>query len=209
MDSLQHWYGIYFEIKRVMNFLSQNRVQYEKRTKFNELQVALFFAFFLYRENTEEYLIGLPTLVNPENGRIHTIRQIIDEQMALDEDSDIIIASKEKPHQVWHRIQIVRFIVKDKPDSQALFDFLKEKKFSIPKDKTLILLIYIEANLHLDCFKLCEYLKEIKVPYGQIFLMGQRKPDDSYIYICCQIYPEVKIFKDLDFSVLMKTNSKE
>ena len=156
------------------------------------------------RNNKEEYLIGFPALYHLVKDRRLTLSEAIERKIVLDEDFDIVMAPKKEAQQMNHRLQIVKFTGAVKGDTENLVNFLIEKKFNIPKDEKLLLLVWLEKGLRLNYLEFGQKLDKANVPYGQIFILGQRKPDDSHIFFCCQVFPEVKIFRDLDFSFLKR-----
>jgi hypothetical protein len=209
MDSLQNWSGLYFNVKQVSRFLTNYRNQYQKHTKYKELEIALCFVLFLSRNQRKEYLIGFPTVHGLQNDEPVTLAKIFERKNVLDEDFDIVIAPEEEARQKNHRLQIVRFTGNVEGNTESLFSFLKEKKFNIPKDEKLLLLVWLEKGFRLNYPAFSQKLNKTNVPYGQIFIMGQIKPDNSYVFFCCQVFPEVKRFRDLDFSFLMKARESK
>lgn len=202
MDSLQKWAGLYFNLKAIAKFLTNYRNRYGKHTKYKELEITLLFVSFLFKDQRKPYLIGFPTLHDlPSDERI-TLAKIFDRKIALDQDFDIVIAPKEKAQQKNHRLQIVRFTGDVEGNTESLFSFLKEKKFNIPKDEKLLLLVRLEKGLRLNYLELGQKFEKANVPYGQIFILGQRKPDDSHVFFCYEVFPDIKRFRDLDFSFL-------
>lgn len=205
MDSKQSWFGIYFKYPAVIKFLSTYGDFYKNNKKYIELQIATQFAHLLSNHNREEYLIGLPTLEEVNKNSPPNLRSIIDYNLAFDEDFDIVLAPIKKPEKEVYRLQVVRFLSDFQNDTEGLFTFLKEKKFKIQKDDKLLLLVHIEKNMRLNYIELNQKFQKTNVPYGQIFIIGQRKPDDSYIFFCCQVHPEARKLKDLDFSFIKKS----
>jgi len=203
MDSLKHWGGLYFTIRQISRFMGQHGHKYESKTKFKELQVAWLFGLLLSRNNREEYLIGFPvTEDRPEDSKV-TLREIMIQKITVDEDFDMVIAPKRKAPQMNHRLQIVRFTGEVEKTTQGLLDFLKKKKFKIPKDQNLILLVWLEKALRLHYAELSQRLAQLDVPYGQIFMVGETKRNESKNFFCRQVFPETKIMY-LDLSSLEK-----
>jgi len=202
MDSLQKWNGLFFNVKQVSSFLSKYMPHYGKHKKYAELKIALLFVLFLSKDQIKLYLIGFPTLHDLKSNKRVTLAKILDQAIALDEDFDIVIAPAEKAQQINHRLQIVRFTGYVEGSTRSLFNSLKKKKFNIPKNETLILLVRLEKDLQLNYLELGQILRQSDVPYGQIFILGERKLANSYVFFCCQVFPEVKTLKDLDFSFL-------
>jgi hypothetical protein len=209
MDSLQHWGGLYFTVEAVSRFLANYRNQYQKHTKYKELEIALCFVWLLSRNQRKEYLIGLPTVHGLQNDEPVTLAKIFERKIVLDEDFDIVIAPKQEAQQKNHQLQIVRFTGNIEANTESLFSFLKEKKFNIPKDEKLLLLVWLEKGFRLNYLEFGQKLNKANVPYGQIFIVGQIKSDNSYVFFCCQVFPEVKRFRDLDFSFLMKARESK
>lgn len=203
MDSLQHWAGLYFTIRQVSRFMSQHGQQYESKTKFKELQIAWLFGLLLSRNNRKEYLIGFPVADDSSEDSKITLREIIDQNITLDEDFDMVIAPRKKAHLMNHRLQIVRFTGRIEKTTQGLLDFLRKKKFNIPKDENLVLLVWLEKELKLNYAELSQRLAQIDVPYGQIFMVGEAKRNESKNFFCIQVFPETKIMY-LDLSFLEK-----
>lgn len=192
MDSLQNWSGLYFNEKQVTRFLANYRNQYQKHTKYKELEIALCFVKFLSINQRKEYLIGFPTVHGLQNDEPVTLAKILERKIVLDEDFDIVIAPKQEAQQKNHRLQIVRFAGNVEGNAESLFSFLKEKKFNIPKDEKLLLLIWLEKGFRLNYLEFGQKLNKADVPYGQIFIVEQIKPDNSYVSFCYQVFPEVK-----------------
>jgi hypothetical protein len=209
MDSRQKWSGLYFNVKQVTRFLANYKNQYQKHTKYKELEIALCFVLFLSRDQRKEYLIGFPTVQGLQNDELVTIAKIFERKIALDEDFDIVIAPEQEAQQKNHRLQIVRFTGNVEGNTENLFSFLKEKKFNIPKDENLILLVSLEKDFQFNYLELHQKIEKTKVPYGEIFIVGQIKPDDSCVLFCCQVFPEVRRFGDLDFSFLIKARKSK
>jgi hypothetical protein len=209
MDSLQHWGGLYFTVEAVSRFLANYRNQYQKHTKYKELEIALCFVLFLSRDQRKEYLIGFPTVQGLENDEPVTLAKIFERKIVLDEDFDIVIAPKQEAQQKNHQLQIVRFTGNVEGNTENLFSFLKEKKFNISKDENLILLVSLEKDFRFNYIELNQRLEKTNMPYGQIFIMGQIKPENSYVLFCYQVFPEIKRLRDLDFSFLMKAKESK
>ena len=202
MDSLQHWAGLCFTIRQVSRFMSQHGHQYERKTKFKELQAAWLFGLLLSRNNREEYLICFPVANDSPEDSKTILREIIDQNIALDEDFDMVITPKKKAHRMNHKLQIVRFTGDVEKTPQGLFDFLRKKKFNIPKDENLLLLVWLEKGLKLNYIELGQKLRQVDVPYGQIFMVGETKRNELNIFFCLKVFPEIIRFKDLDLSFL-------
>jgi hypothetical protein len=200
MDSLQKWWGLYFDVQQVTRFLANYRNRYGKHTKYVEIEIALRFVLSLSKNQKTIYRIGFPTLLQSE-GPI-TLADIFERKMALDEDFDIVIAPKGQEQLKRHNLQIVRFTGDVELTTEGLLKFLKQKKFHIPKDENLLLLVWLEKGLKLNYIELGQKLEEINVPYGQIFLVGETKRDKSDIFFCLEVFPEVIKFKDLDLGFL-------
>jgi len=208
MDSKQHWGVLYFDIKQLSALLSKNRPKYKKNTKFAELQIAFVFALFCEMVHKKKYLIGIPTLNNLIASSRPTPDQIFDRKFALDEDFDIVVAPKEEAKKKYHRLQIVRFTGDVKGSTEKLFRFLQEKKFNIPKDENLLLLVSLEKDLQLNYIQLGEKLNNANVPYGQIFVFGEQKREDSKVILFCYyVFPKVKLFGTVDCSILFSIKS--
>jgi hypothetical protein len=202
MDSLQKWNGLFFNAKQVFSFLSKYRRYHGKHRKYTELEIALLLVLFLSENQKKTYLIGFATFHSLQStGRI-TLEKILVRKIALDEDFDIVIAPEEEAQQKNHKLQIVRFTGDVQGSTESLFNFLREKKFGIPKDEGVILLVRLEKGFQLNYLELGQMLRQSYVPYGQIFILGERKPANSYVFFCCQVFPEVKRLKDLDFGFL-------
>lgn len=197
MDSLQRFNTHFYFKEYLLNFLKQNEAKYEKNAKFVELQITWVFVQFLERINKKEFLIGIPTLDNSVQNVTPTLDQMLDHKMALDEDFDLVIAPKEEAKRQIYMLQIVRFKGDIEGSTENLFRFLIEKKFNIPKDEHIILLVGIEKVMQLEYVELGQKFKNTNVPYGQIFIIGQKKPDDSLIFFCCQVYPDVIMLDDI------------
>jgi hypothetical protein len=204
MDSKQSWFGVYYDWISLMKFLSTHRDSYKNNKKYLELQIASQFARSLSNDNKKEYLIGIPTLNKIDQNAPPNLRSVIEDNMAFDEDFDIVLAPRTDPRKEFYKLQLVRFVGDVQNDTEGLFAFLMEKKFEIQKDKQLLLLVNIEKNMKLNYIELSQKFQKVNVPYGQIFIIGQRKPDDSYIYFCVLVYPEVKELADLDFSFVKR-----
>jgi hypothetical protein len=186
MDSLQRWYGVFFDQKQLSHFILSNREKH---------------VFELGCR--EEYLIGIPTLDNSVENAPPSLEEIFERKMEYDEDFDLVISPKDKLRQKVHPLQIVRVKGTINQDTEGLYNFLKEKKFNISKDQNLILVVAIDEAIQFNYITLGQKLKGINVPYGQIFILGQKKPDDSLIFFCCQVFPDIRVFDDIDFSVLL------
>jgi len=202
MDSLQEFYVLFFDVQTITRFLADFRHRYSKHTKYVELEIALRFVLSLSRHKRTVYRIGFPTL-SKAAGRIR-LADIIEREMALDEDFDIVIAPKGQEQQKRHNLQIVRFTGDVEPTTEGLLHFLKQKKFNIPKDENLLLLVWLEKRPNLNCMELGRRLRQISVPYGQIFLVGEMQDDQSHFWFCFHVFPEVIRFKDLDLSFLKR-----
>jgi hypothetical protein len=150
-------------------------------------------------------LICFPTLRDLHSDKRVTLAKILEQKIALDEDSDTVIAPKEEAQQKNHRLQIVRFTGNVEGSTEALFGFLKEKKFNIPKDEKLLLLVWLEKGFQLDFLELGQKLGKANVPYGQIFILGKRKPDYLHRFFSCEVFPDVKRLGDVDFAFLKNT----
>jgi predicted AlkP superfamily pyrophosphatase or phosphodiesterase len=130
-----------------------------------------------------------------------TLAEVFDKKIWHHEDFDLLIAPEGEERNKSY-IQIVRFTGDVEGNTENIFGFLEEKKFKIPKDEKLLLLVLLEKGLKLKYFELSQKLKESNVPYGQIFILGTRKHNMTNIFFCFQIYPEVKTLGELDPSSL-------
>lgn len=207
MDSRQKWSCLFFDVEQVTRFLAKYRNRYGKHTKYVELEVALRFVSNLFRTQRKVYRIGFPTL--SESDEPITLENIFERKMALDEDFDIVVAPKGEEQQTRHNLQIVRFTRDVEQTTEGVLDFLKEKKFRISKDENILLLVWLEKGLKLDYMELSQKFKEINVPYGQIFMVGETKRNESVIFFCLEVFPEVIRFKDLDVGFLKSPEHKE
>jgi hypothetical protein len=113
----------------------------------------------------------------------------------------MVIAPNKNASQMNHRLQIVRFTGDVEKTTEGLFDFLREKKFDIPKDDTLLLLVWLEKALKLNYIELGQKLGQANVPYGQIFLVGKTKRNKSKIFFSLEVYPKIRSWH-LDLSFL-------
>jgi hypothetical protein len=205
MDSLQKWSGLCFSVKQVSRFLVNCREQYQKHTKYKELEIALCFVSSLAGNQRKQYLICFPTLRDLQSDERVTLAKILEQEIGLDEDFDIVIVPKEEAQQKNHRLQIVRFTGNVEGSTEALFGFLKKKKFNIPKDEKLLLLVWLEKGFQLDFLELSQKLGKANVPYVQFFILGKRKPDYSYRFFSCEVFPDIKRLRDVDFGFLKNT----
>ena len=208
MDSLQHWAGLYFGVKAVTRFLADYRNRYGKHTKYVELEIALRFVLCLSRHYRKVYVIGFPTLHHLVKDKRFTPREVIDHKLALDGDVDIVIAPREKAQYMYHKLQIVRFTGDVEKTTQGLFDFLRKKKFNIPKDENLLLLVWLEKGMRLNYIELHQELAQIHVPYGEIFMVGETERNESKNFFCIQVFPEIKTMY-LDLSFLRKQKATQ
>jgi len=241
MDSLQRWYGCFFtNDSELIDFLDEKRKKYEKDTKFLELQRALFFKLFLDRYTGNVHFLGIPTLKAPSEENIEwTYEQVLDQNIAFDEDFDIVIGrnlklkGKERFHfqtvrfkgdvetnsnglivlgpaeqlkaKAYFRFQVVRFTGDVEASTDCVLEFIKSKKFHIPTDENLDLLILLEPLQVGFDFKYSELseklkLKETKVPFGEVFVLGRKKSPNPLVLTlyCRQIFPELVMFEDID-----------
>jgi hypothetical protein len=238
MDILQRWYGCFFtNDSELVDFLDEKLSKYKENTKFLEIQRALFFKLFLDDNTRNKHFLGIPTLKAPGEKMDWTYEQVLDDNIAVDEDFDIIIGrnlelgEKKRFHfetvrfkgdaetnsnglivlgpeqqlktKAYFRFQIVRFTGDIKASTDGLLEFIKNKKFDIPEDKSLRLLVLIEplkVGFDLKYFELLEGLnsKDIKVPFGEIFVLGRKKSPKPFIFYCHQVFPALVIFKDID-----------
>lgn len=239
MDSLQQWYGCFFtNDSELIDFLDEKLKKYEENTKFLELQRAFFFKLFLDHYTGNIHFLGIPTLKASEENRDWTYEQVLDQNIAFDEDFDIVIGRnlkleakarfhfqtlrfkgdvetnsnslivlgprKQLKAKAYFRFQIVRFTGDVEASTDGLFEFIKSKKFVIPKDKNLHLLVLLEplkVGFEFKYFELFEKLnlKETKVPFGEIFVLGRKKSPNPLVFYCRQIFPAVVMFRDMDF----------
>jgi hypothetical protein len=203
MDSKQRWYGCYFDTDRQLtNFLSKARSTYEKHTKFIELERAFFFKVFLDFDTSRVHLVGIPTLDDSVEKRRCVWEEILDRKIAFDEDFDIVIAPKDKlDEKVKYLIQIVRFTGNVSATTESLLDFLKKKKFNIPRDRNIWLLVVVEADaFQLKYSELNRKLSETNVPYGKIFILGTTQ--SPRILFCCEVFPLARLLGKIDFNTL-------
>jgi hypothetical protein len=240
MDSLQWWYGCFFtNDSELIDFLDEKLKKYEGNTKFLELQRVFFFKLFLDHYTGNIHFLGIPTLKASEENRDWTYEQVLDQNIAFDEDFDVVIGrnlkleAKERFHfqtvrfrgdvetnsnglivlgpreqlkaKAYFRFQIVRFTGDVEASTDGLFEFIKRKKFDIPKDKNLHLLVLLEplkVGFEFNCLELFEKLnsKETKVPFGEIFVLGRKKSSNPLVltFYCRQILPAVVTFKDMN-----------
>ena len=204
MDSLQWWYGQYLDSRSLTIFLSQNRNKYGKQKKFFELETALIFVRICETNNFKEIMISLPTLdMTVENSNL-SIDKILDKKIAFDEDFDINLGLKGKLEEVTSLFQIVRVPAHIETDVKSMFEFIVKKKFKVPKDENLSLLVRSDKLLCADYFELNQQLKEGKVPYGEIFIVGL-EPMNRYrslVYSGYQVFPVAYKLGVMNFKTL-------
>ncbi|MCJ7498439.1 MAG: hypothetical protein MUO78_09965 [candidate division Zixibacteria bacterium] len=204
MDSLQWWYGQYLDSKSLTIFLSQNRNKYGKQKKFFELETALIFVRIWETNTLKELMISLPTLdMTVENSNL-PLDKIIENRIAFDEDFDINLGLKGKLEELTSLFQIVRVPADVETDVKNLFEFIVKKKFMVPKDENLSLLVRSDKLLRADCFELNQQLKKVNVPYGEIFIVALEPMNrySSLVYSGYQVFPVVNKFGVVDFKSL-------
>lgn len=204
MDSLLRWYGQYLDPKELAVFLSRSRDEYGKSTKFFELETALIFVRIWETKNLRGVWISIPTLDKSEQNPGFALSEIFDKKMAFDEDFDINLGLKDKLTEVTTLFQIVRVPNQIEMNATSLVDFLAKKKFRIPKDENLSLLVRSDKSVSIDYLNLHQQLKRIRVPYGEVFIVSLEPANlyRSIVFVGYQVFPEAKLFGVIDFKSL-------
>jgi len=142
------------------------------------------------------YLVKGQYLNNDEIPRPE-IHELISGNLIEDEDVDIFLKFRDSQG----KIQITRFEEHSAQNSanDGLIELIK-KKCIIQPDKYLALVVIVDYTFDFKDKDLRKDLKQVNVPYGSIYLVGQiNEPKHGY-YHCRQVYPDFAV-NDVEVSI--------
>lgn len=168
MDSKQVWYGCYFSLDDVGQFLGKQPESAFKHSKIHELFITWVVARFLQAQTKRERVIGFPSL-KMQKGL--TLSDLLVKGAALDsENFDTVItdarnlgAKNPGPAML---VQVKRYTMMQNANTDDFFTFMCRKVQRYGKAPEISVVFHILQDMKFDHRRFCELLK------GQSFEVG-------------------------------------
>jgi hypothetical protein len=202
MDKLARVFIRYFSFDEVIDYLKIQGVSHFREKK--DLEISYGFLFLIAISKNTRKLHELGLLITEETNIKYPqagLKFLVENRLYIDEDIDMLLRPVDDLVNLPYGVQITQF--KNtlwEGSASGLVRSLSENKFKRPDDPNLILLVPIDRDSKIDLPELTNKLKDTKVPYAQIFLMGVKKPEGTDCFFFWQVFPGLKILAELDYS---------
>ena len=170
MDEKQPWWGNYWSLDVVAQFLKQLPKELSKKDKANELLITWAISKFLTWRNKTEHLVGFPTYEEHKNTKLS---EFVAKNIAIDDENfDTIILATRKMH-----VQVKRFISEGSISTEDFFNYMIDKLRRYGKDDSLNVVFHIQSAFKLDLRQLKELCADANFSVGSVILFLQMEPD--------------------------------
>jgi len=185
MDSRQIWYGNYFKLDQIYDYVSAHDGIRFKESKFHELFITWVLAKFLQWQAKSEHFIGFPTI---EDNRDLKISDFVDFSAALDNDNFDTIIIDSKKRDVPIRLQIKRYTKVKDASTEDFFRFLCSNVRRYGKAKELNIVIHIVQDMKFNLPKFGELIKDQGFEVGSIIVIANTRLDTKCFLF--EVYPK-------------------
>jgi len=186
----------------VTQYIQKSKAIFRSRKKLEMELMSTFLLACMFKKGGHNITgLGFPCVKEKINGVFKLDGFKLDDHVIECSDFDTVIFRKIDKIREHMKIQVVRFVYQENPNTASFFEFLKTKKLNKYKhDDSLYLLINIQDAIQLEYVKLNEMLKKTNVPFASIFAIGHQGSKKSLEYVGIKIYPEVKDTIRIDFN---------
>lgn len=203
MDILGGLHVVYFTCDTIQAFIKKYP-KYEKNKKFNELFIGCLISRIIKKNTGNEFLVGVPLKTNYNHGNSNDSISLLDllenSNLIDDEDVDLVLSYDGNPESPITQVQLTRLVSnnKDRFDLSSLKRLL-EKKSKVEDDKTIYLVINVEARISINIDNIDHFIRTKHIPFGKILLVGITN-DIYHDYTIYEIFPEFAEYgpNDLD-----------
>ena len=167
MDSKQTWYGSYFKLEAISDFLKNLPEDHFKRAKPHELFMTWVVARFLQARTSVEHFVGFPSLEG-HGGR--QLSEFVFGSAALDDTNfDTVIVNAE--HLETHmRIQVKRYMNREHPSTDDLFNYIKEKSARDGRAPEINLVFHVHHGFRFDSHRFRQLAQNCSFNVGAIWV---------------------------------------
>lgn len=165
MDSLQPWWGNYFSLDEVYEFLkSVDRATYGHKNV-HEIFITWVVAKFFQYQKKSEHMIGFPSLRRTAKA---TLINLLEGGTILEDDNfDTVIVDTANVN-VPIRLQIKRYMEEKSPNTESFFNFLCSKVNRYGKAPELNVVFHNCVAMKFNFPRLAELLKGVEFQVGSI-----------------------------------------
>lgn len=185
----------------VTQYIQKSNALFRSRNKLEMELMSTFLLACMFKKGGHDIAgLGFPCVKEKINGVFKLDGFRLDDHVIECSDFDTVIFRKVGKIREHMKIQVVRFVHQENPNTDSFFEFLKTKKLNkYKRDNSLYLLINIQDAIQLDYVRLNEMLKKTNVPFASIFAIGHQGSKKSLEYVGIKIYPEAKDTIKIDF----------
>ena len=184
MDSKQPWFGYYFTLDQIYEYLSSLPEGRYNKTKNHEIFITWVLAKYLEFQKKSEHFIGFPSY---ENGKDLKLSDFIEKHLAIDDDNfDTVIVNSEDVRTPF-RIQVKRYVNSKDVSTDHFLEYICEKVNMYGNAPEVNVTIHIQQKMKLDFPRLSELLKSRSFDIGSIIIFAE-VPTDHKCFIV-ELYP--------------------
>nr|MBN2277336.1 hypothetical protein [candidate division Zixibacteria bacterium] len=198
MDQIGGMNVIYYKRQDILIVGFQNRDLFDNK-KYMELFAGVIVSQMINDLDGIDTLVGFPlkkTNRNPDQiNSISLIGLLKDKSLIADDDIDICIGDSSRTY--LSKCQITRVPAFGNRSAITALKEILSKKLLVSTDTSICLIINIENNIVFDINELKSVLKDKKVPYGAIFVVGKIK-ENEWRFKCYRIFPDFAESDEID-----------
>ena len=158
---------MYFALDAVSSFLNKLTDDEYKRCKAHELFMTWVVARFLQARTSTEHFIGFPSL---DNGQGKKLSDFVFRNAALDNANfDTVIVDSKKQDSVM-RIQVKRYMNRNDPTTDDLFNYIRIKAARYGHAPELSLIFHVHQNMKFNVNRFRKLAQECSFTVGAIWV---------------------------------------